>query len=354
MSEQSSQRALQNPKAPFQITQEGPYRSLLYQTQNFGTDPTHQQSSQNLRIQPNLQSSSVINNNNNYNHQYLSQQSIGGNQVGRQSSQYLIETSPFISNLYKAIDEQKFKNIIDWSENGGHYFVIYSMEKFKQQVLPKVNIKKDEHIFYHPVFRADNKYQLHTIKRKRKGKDNVPQEFEQRLRAEILKHEEIKTQQIQQQNNNSSQVHDNNQHSIQPHLNKREEQNQNIVGQNSEQHLSFNEVLRSKLDLQNNYKKISQMIDDLDKKQSEILIRIQSQEAKIQKSKKHAISAMNQKSKNQQSTIGGSGLGGTDHKGREISKNKLHNTANYKDHELLYHSQINLDFLMKFKLGQKD
>ncbi|TNV74211.1 hypothetical protein FGO68_gene6171 [Halteria grandinella] len=63
------------------------------------------------------------------------------------------------------------------------------MEKFKSQVLPKyftttsystfvrqlnkygfrkVNIKKDEHIFYHPVFKADNKASLHTIKRKRK------------------------------------------------------------------------------------------------------------------------------------------------------------------------------------------
>jgi len=39
--------------------------------------------------------------------------------------------------LYKSIDEQKFKNIINWSDNGGHYFVIYSMEKFKQMVLPK-------------------------------------------------------------------------------------------------------------------------------------------------------------------------------------------------------------------------
>ena len=36
----------------------------------------------------------------------------------------------------------------------------------------KVNIKKDEHIFYHPVFREDNKSQLHTIKRKRKGNGN--------------------------------------------------------------------------------------------------------------------------------------------------------------------------------------
>jgi hypothetical protein len=35
-----------------------------------------------------------------------------------------------------------------------------------------VNIKKDEHIFYHPVFREDNKAQLHTIKRKRKGNGN--------------------------------------------------------------------------------------------------------------------------------------------------------------------------------------
>ncbi|CDW71326.1 stress response regulator hfs transcription [Stylonychia lemnae] len=130
------------------------------------------------------------------------------------SQQYIFETSPFISNLYKSIDEQKFKTIINWSDNGGHYFVIYSMEKFKQLVLPiyftttsystfvrqlnkygfrKVNIKKDEHIFYHPIFRADNKSMLHTIKRKRKGKDQQAQDFDQKLRAEILKQEEFKT-----------------------------------------------------------------------------------------------------------------------------------------------------------------
>jgi hypothetical protein len=50
-----------------------------------------------------------------------------------------------------------------------------------------VNIKKDEHIFYHPIFRADNQNQLHSIKRKRKGKDQFTQEAECELRAEILK-----------------------------------------------------------------------------------------------------------------------------------------------------------------------
>ena len=45
--------------------------------------------------------------------------------------------SPFISNLFRAIDEQKHSHIINWSENGGQYFVIYSMDLFKQEVLPK-------------------------------------------------------------------------------------------------------------------------------------------------------------------------------------------------------------------------
>ena len=40
-----------------------------------------------------------------------------------------------------------------------------------------MNIKKDEHIFYHPVFREDNKSQLHTIKRKRKGNGNNGSNF---------------------------------------------------------------------------------------------------------------------------------------------------------------------------------
>ena len=45
--------------------------------------------------------------------------------------------SPFISNLFRAIDDQAYTKIIDWSENGGQYFVIYSMDLFKQVVLPK-------------------------------------------------------------------------------------------------------------------------------------------------------------------------------------------------------------------------
>ena len=45
--------------------------------------------------------------------------------------------SPFISNLFRAIDDQGYTKIIEWSENGGQYFVIYSMDLFKQVVLPK-------------------------------------------------------------------------------------------------------------------------------------------------------------------------------------------------------------------------
>ena len=47
------------------------------------------------------------------------------------------EMSPFISNLYRAIDEKLFSYLINWSDNGGNYFVIYSMEQFKVHVLPK-------------------------------------------------------------------------------------------------------------------------------------------------------------------------------------------------------------------------
>jgi hypothetical protein len=47
------------------------------------------------------------------------------------------EVSPFISNLFRAINEQRYTTIINWSENGGHYFVIFSMDRFKDVVLPK-------------------------------------------------------------------------------------------------------------------------------------------------------------------------------------------------------------------------
>jgi len=45
------------------------------------------------------------------------------------------KVSPFISNLYKALEEEANRDVISWSGNGAH-FVIYSMENFKNQILP--------------------------------------------------------------------------------------------------------------------------------------------------------------------------------------------------------------------------
>ena len=45
--------------------------------------------------------------------------------------------SPFISNLFRAIEDQKFPEIINWSDSGGNYFVIFSMDLFKMHVLPQ-------------------------------------------------------------------------------------------------------------------------------------------------------------------------------------------------------------------------
>jgi len=47
------------------------------------------------------------------------------------------DVSPFVVNLFNAINHDRFKDIITWSDNGGQYFVIYSMERFKNEVLPE-------------------------------------------------------------------------------------------------------------------------------------------------------------------------------------------------------------------------
>ena len=49
----------------------------------------------------------------------------------------IAEMSPFIYNLYRAIEDKSTNHIINWSDNGGLYFVIYSMDQFKEIVLPK-------------------------------------------------------------------------------------------------------------------------------------------------------------------------------------------------------------------------
>jgi hypothetical protein len=45
------------------------------------------------------------------------------------------DTSPFISNLYRALNDQRFPHIISWSDNGIK-FTIHSMEAYKNEVMP--------------------------------------------------------------------------------------------------------------------------------------------------------------------------------------------------------------------------
>jgi len=45
------------------------------------------------------------------------------------------DTSPFISNLFRAIVEQKFAKVVSWGEKNGQ-FVIHDMEEFKKHILP--------------------------------------------------------------------------------------------------------------------------------------------------------------------------------------------------------------------------
>jgi hypothetical protein len=50
-----------------------------------------------------------------------------------------------------------------------------------------MNIKKDEHIFYHPIFKRNNLKVLDTIKRKKKGKKVAASKSDEKAFADIIK-----------------------------------------------------------------------------------------------------------------------------------------------------------------------
>ena len=102
-----------------------------------------------------------------------------------------VHYSRFLLQLYQILEEDKYKNIIHWGDNG-KYFVIENVHDFTEKILPKYynhnnyssfvrqlnmydfhkkKINSDGHAFQHNKFIKGQKVLLKTILRKRKNKN---------------------------------------------------------------------------------------------------------------------------------------------------------------------------------------
>ena len=99
----------------------------------------------------------------------------------------------FLLKLYQILENESYKNIIHWTEDG-KYFIISNLHDFTEQILPhyykhnnyssfirqlnmydfhKKKSGQNEHVFHHENFIRNRKDLLKLIKRKKK-KENIP------------------------------------------------------------------------------------------------------------------------------------------------------------------------------------
>ena len=99
----------------------------------------------------------------------------------------------FLLKLYQILENESYKNIIHWTEDG-KYFIISNLHDFTEQILPhyykhnnyssfirqlnmydfhKKKSGQNEHVFHHENFIRNRKDLLKLIKRKSK-KENIP------------------------------------------------------------------------------------------------------------------------------------------------------------------------------------
>ena len=101
--------------------------------------------------------------------------------------------SNFLLKLYQILENDQYKNIIDWGENG-HFFIVKNIHDFTENILPKyfkhsnyssfirqLNMygfhkkksNQNEHIFLHQNFIKGQKDLIKTIKRKSKNEKDI-------------------------------------------------------------------------------------------------------------------------------------------------------------------------------------
>ena len=105
------------------------------------------------------------------------------------------EFSNFLLKLYQILENDQYKDIVQWGENG-KYFIVKNIHDFTEKILPKyfkhnnyssfirqLNMydfhkkksSQNEHIFQHKNFIRNQKDLIKTIKRKsKKEKENIP------------------------------------------------------------------------------------------------------------------------------------------------------------------------------------
>ena len=119
------------------------------------------------------------------------------NQIHNEKYKKKSEFPSFLLKLYQILENEEYKDIIQWGENG-KFFVVKNIHDFTEKILPKyykhnnyssfirqLNMydfhkKKsgqNEHIFHHQYFIKDQKDLMKSIKRKskkEKDKDIFP------------------------------------------------------------------------------------------------------------------------------------------------------------------------------------
>ena len=105
------------------------------------------------------------------------------------------ELPNFLLKLYNILENEEYKNIIQWGENG-QFFIIKNIHNFTEKILPKyfkhknyssfirqLNMydfhkkksNQNEHLFYHQYFIRNQKDSMKEIKRKsNKKNENIP------------------------------------------------------------------------------------------------------------------------------------------------------------------------------------
>ena len=105
------------------------------------------------------------------------------------------EFSNFLLKLYQILENEEYKDIVQWGENG-KYFIVKNVHDFTEKILPKyykhnnyssfirqLNMydfhkkksNQNEHIFQHQNFIRNQQNLIKTIKRKsKKEKENIP------------------------------------------------------------------------------------------------------------------------------------------------------------------------------------
>ena len=140
---------------------------------------------------------------------------LNNNKTVKNHNKHLVHHSRFLLKLYEILEEDKYKDIIHWGENG-KYFEIENVHDFTEKILPqyynhnnyssfvrqlnmydfhKKKTNKDGHAFQHSRFLKGQKELIKTILRKKKRDKNKNITSLVPLNADLFKYNKINNKQ---------------------------------------------------------------------------------------------------------------------------------------------------------------